>query len=59
MSETDPTTALTAPPGLSSEDKRVQLIQLVLDSVSSPHSKRAYRTGLQQFFGWWAAAAPA
>jgi integrase/recombinase XerD len=43
--------------GLSAEDKRSQLVQLVLDSVTSPHSKRAYRTGLNQFFNWWAAAA--
>lgn len=43
---------------LSAADKRSQLVQLVLDSVTSPHSKRAYRTGLEQFFSWWAATAP-
>lgn len=29
-----------------------RLIQLVLDGVSSPHSRRAYRTGLIHFFQW-------
>ena len=38
---------------LSSEEKRQRLIQLVVDSVSSPHSRRAYRSGLEQFFRWW------
>ena len=40
---------------LSSEEKRQRLIQLVVDSVASPHSRRAYRTGLAQFFAWWQA----
>jgi hypothetical protein len=38
------TTALMMLPDLSADDERVQLTQLVLDSVTSPHSKRAYRT---------------
>jgi site-specific recombinase XerD len=56
-------TELVASPGreLTDAEKRAELVGLVLDSVSSEHSKRAYRTGLEQFFGWWeqeAAAAP-
>jgi integrase/recombinase XerD len=34
-------------------EKRERLIRLVVDSVASGHSKRAYRTGLEQFFAWW------
>ncbi len=49
---------VSAPGSLSAADKRSHLVQLVLDSVTSAHSKRAYRTGLEQFFGWWAATAP-
>ncbi len=44
---------------LTDAQKREQLFTLVLDSVSSEHSKRAYRTGLEQFFAWWEAAASA
>ena len=51
------TAVLPAPAVFSAEDKRSHLVQLVLDSVTSPHSKRAYRTGLEQFFVWWAATA--
>src|SRR6202051_718613 len=29
-----------------------QLIALVLNGVSSPHTRRAYRTGLDEFFSW-------
>ena len=53
------TAMVPAPASFSAEDKRAHLVQLVLDSVTSPHSKRAYRTGLTQFFSWWAATAPA
>ena len=52
------TAVVPAGTGFSSQDKRSHLVQLVLDSVTSPHSKRAYRTGLEQFFAWWAATAP-
>jgi integrase/recombinase XerD len=38
---------------LGALEKRERLIRLVVDSVSSEHSKRAYRTGLEQFFAWW------
>ncbi len=55
MSGAEPTTAVLGMPDFSADDKRMQLLQLVLDSVTSPHSKRAYRTGLTQFFAWWAA----
>ena len=53
------TAALPAHASFSAADKRSHLVQLVLDSVTSPHSKRTYRTGLEQFFSWWAATAPA
>jgi integrase/recombinase XerD len=26
---------------------------LVVESVASPHSRRTYRSGLEQFFAWW------
>ncbi len=39
---------------LTDVEKREQLTQLVVEGVSSEHSKRAYRTGLKQFFAWWA-----
>ena len=47
--------AVVGPEGgeLSDLEKRERLIQLVVDSVASEHSKRAYRTGLEQFFAWW------
>jgi len=45
--------AITRRPDLSSEEKRQRLIELVVDSVASPHSRRAYRSGLEQFFRWW------
>jgi integrase len=52
---------VTAVPGggreLTDTEKCAELIQLVVDSVTSPHSKRAYRTGLEQFFSWWGRAA--
>lgn len=34
------------------------LTALVLDSVTSAHSRRAYRTGLERFFGWALGARP-
>ena len=43
---------------LTEAEKRAELIRLVLDSVGSKHSKRAYRTGLEQFFAWWGRASP-
>jgi integrase/recombinase XerD len=47
--------AVVEPEGgeLGALEKRERLIQLVVDSVASEHSKRAYRTGLEQFFAWW------
>ena len=45
--------ALVRPEDLSAAEKRERLIQLVIDSVASPHSRRAYRSGLEQFFRWW------
>ena len=41
--------------------QEAQLIALVLDGVTSDHSRRSYRTGLVAFFGWIKAseAAPA
>jgi site-specific recombinase XerD len=53
MSEEVSPTALVRPEDLSAVEKRQRLIQLVIDSVSSPHSRRAYRSGLEQFFRWW------
>src|SRR4030095_12143783 len=40
------------------EEQRRQLTALVVDSVSSAHSKRAYATGLGNFFLWWDGEAP-
>ena len=34
------------------------LAELVLDSLASPHSRRAYGRALGEFFGWYAANAP-
>ena len=36
-----------------------QLIALVLNGVTSEHSRRSYRTGLERFFAWFRASAPA
>ena len=33
-------------------DSEARLIDLVLDGVTSGHSRRSYRTGLTAFFGW-------
>jgi integrase/recombinase XerD len=44
---------------LTEAEKREELIQIVVESVASEHSKRAYRSGLEQFFAWWAAEAAA
>lgn len=41
---------LVANPGEQASQAR--LIALVLDSVTSPHSRRSYRTGLECFFAW-------
>ncbi len=57
-STSENTAVLPSEAVLSSADKRSHLVQLVLDSVTSPHSRRAYRTGLDQFFTWWTATAP-
>lgn len=53
MSEELSQTALVRPEDLSAAEKRERLIQLVVESVASPHSRRAYRSGLEQFFRWW------
>jgi site-specific recombinase XerD len=42
---------------LPPEEKRRHLIELVVNSVSAPASKRTYRTGVEQFFDWWGSAA--
>jgi hypothetical protein len=42
---------------LPPEEKRRHLIELVVHSVSAQASKRTYRTGVEQFFDWWGAAA--
>jgi hypothetical protein len=44
--------------GFMDVEKRERLIRLVVDSVASGHSKRAYRTGLERFFAWWERDAP-
>lgn len=36
----------------SSRDAQARLLALVLDGVTSAHSRRAYRTGLIAFFAW-------
>jgi len=36
----------------ASESSQARLIALVLDGVTSEHSRRSYRTGLKAFFGW-------
>ncbi len=36
----------------TSQSSRTSLIALVLDGVTSEHSRRSYRTGLERFFGW-------
>src|ERR1700688_3100144 len=45
----------TSPPA---PDPFERLISLVLDSVSSPESKRAYGKGLSDFFNWHSATVP-
>ena len=48
-------TALTVRAGQGSPSQaevEAQLTSLVLDTVSSPHSRRAYKTGLARFFAW-------
>ena len=50
-----PELALAAPPQDSTADARAneaRLIALVLDGVTSEHSRRSYRTGLAAFFAW-------
>ncbi len=39
-------------------DAKAHLIALVLDGVTSPHSRRSYRTGLAAFFSWTHTAGP-
>ena len=36
-------------------DQRDRLVAMVLDGVTSPHSRRAYETALNEFFSWWGA----
>ena len=40
------------PQEVASDEAEAQLIALVLNGVTSIHSRRSYRTGLEQFFGW-------
>ncbi len=44
--------ALTPAPGLDS------LIPLAVNTVTSPHSRRAYRAALERFFAWYGTAQP-
>ena len=56
-----PETALSVTTGqgsASQADLEAQLTALVLDTVSSPHSRRAYRTGLARFFLWLRCSGP-
>ncbi len=39
-------------PNSQEQATEAHLIALVLDSVTSQHSRRSYRTGLVRFFGW-------
>ena len=48
------TTALIAPQQVTLE----HLIGLVVDSVTSPESKRSYRKGLGDFLAWWSESEP-
>ena len=41
-----------AAPSTQEPASEARLIALVLDSVTSPHSRRSYRTGLERFFAW-------
>ena len=36
----------------------VALAEIVLDGLSSPHSRRAYRRALGEFFAWYPSNAP-
>ena len=53
MNEAGNPAALVRPEDLAAAEKRERLIQVVIDSVSSPPSRRAYRSGLEQFLRWW------
>ena len=39
-------------PGSEDTFQEERLIKLVMDGVTSPNSRRAYRTGLTHFFQW-------
>lgn len=39
-------------PEQQTADRQAELIALVLDGVTSAHSRRSYRTGLERFFAW-------
>ena len=43
----------------SAAERREKLIEIVIGNLVSEHSRRAYRTGLEQFFAWWEAVEPA
>ena len=43
---------LSSPEQTSEEVPEARLIALVLDTVTSLHSRRSYRTGLARFFAW-------
>ena len=50
---------MTAGQGSAAEaDLQARLTALVLDAVTSAHSRRAYRTGLECFWAWVKAARP-
>ena len=44
-------TTLSVPNG-AEQASEARLIALVLDTVTSEHSRRSYRTALVRFFGW-------
>jgi site-specific recombinase XerD len=54
MSDSDAALVPVFPAG----EEWTRLQRLVLDSVTSPHSRRAYAKALDDFFAWYASAAP-
>jgi hypothetical protein len=44
---------------MPSPEAEARLLSLVLDGVSSVHSRRSYRTGLVAFFAWIRISSPA
>jgi site-specific recombinase XerD len=48
----DALAVLAVPAPSTTEEQQAELIRLVLDSVTSVHSRRSYEKGLTQFFAW-------